>query len=95
VGLHDILVLRIRIPGSPSELYANVSLMDPDLTPFLIDFLRMQQEIFKTCKQAHHLQFKKFNFLLKFCVKISFCRHYFSPLNKFMRKGNDPYGTSD
>jgi hypothetical protein len=31
-----------------------------------------------------------FNFLLKFCVKILFCKHYFSPLNTFMRKGKDP-----
>jgi hypothetical protein len=46
----------------------------------------------KTCPQAHHLQSKKFNFLVKFCVKILFCRHYFSPLNTFMRKGKDPRG---
>jgi hypothetical protein len=26
----------------------------------------------------------------KFYVKILFCRHYFSPLNTFMRKGKDP-----
>ncbi len=36
-----------------------------------------------------HLQFKKWIFLLKFCVKIIFCRHYISPLNTFMRKGKD------
>ncbi len=30
------------------------------------------------------------NFLLKFCIKILWCRHYFSPLNTFMRKGKDP-----
>jgi hypothetical protein len=29
-------------------------------------------------------------FLLKFCVKILFCRHYFSTLNTFLRKGKDP-----
>jgi len=28
--------------------------------------------------------------LLNFCVKILFCKHYFSPLNTFMRKGKDP-----
>ncbi len=52
-----------------------------------------------TCPQAHHLQSKKFNFLLKFCLKILFCRHYFSPVNTLwefqsgqhiMRKGKDP-----
>ncbi len=26
----------------------------------------------------------------KFCAKILFCKHYFSPLNTFMRKGKDP-----
>jgi hypothetical protein len=29
-------------------------------------------------------------FVLKFCGKILFCKHYFSPLNTFMRKGKDP-----
>ncbi len=43
-----------------------------------------------TCPQAHHLQSKKFNFLQKFCVKILFCRHYFSPLNTFMSKRKNP-----
>jgi hypothetical protein len=32
----------------------------------------------------------KFQFLLKFCVKILFSIHYFSSLNLFMRKGKDP-----
>jgi hypothetical protein len=27
--------------------------------------------------------------LLKFCVKILFFKHYFSPLNTFMKKGKD------
>ncbi len=31
-----------------------------------------------------------FNFLLKFCVKILFCKHYFILLSTFMRKGKDP-----
>ncbi len=39
---------------------------------------------------VHHHQSKKFNFLLKFCVKMLFCRYYFSPLNTFMTKRKDP-----
>jgi hypothetical protein len=31
----------------------------------------------------------EFNFLQKFCVNILFGKHYFSPLNNFMRKGKD------
>jgi hypothetical protein len=40
---------------------------------------------------------KTFNFFIKFGVKILFCRHHFSQLNTFMRKGKvsdpntDPY----
>jgi hypothetical protein len=45
---------------------------------------------FLTCPQAHHLQSKKFNFLLKFCFKILFCWHYLSSLHTFMRKKKDP-----
>ncbi len=66
-------------------------LMDPDPTPFFIDFKDAKKIIFSyffliTCPQAYHLQSKQFNFLLKFIVKILFCRHYFSPLNTFIRK---------
>ncbi len=50
--------------------------------------LRMQKKIsyffLITSPQAHHLQSKKYNFLLKFC------RHYISPLNTFIRKGKYP-----
>jgi hypothetical protein len=28
--------------------------------------------------------------LLKLCVKVLFCKHFFIPLNTFMRKGEDP-----
>ncbi len=83
--------------GSPDPY---LWLMDPDPTsdptPFFIDFKDAKKYffpyffLFLTCPQAHHLQSKKFNFLLKFCVKILFCRHCFSPLNIFMRKGKDP-----
>jgi hypothetical protein len=69
--------------------------MDPDPTPFFNDFKNAKNICFHiffliTCPQAHHLQSKKFNFLLTFFVKILFCRHNFSPLNTFMRKGKDP-----
>ncbi len=39
------------------------------------------------------IQSKKFNFLRKCCVKILFCRHYFRPLNTFLRigKATDPH----
>ncbi len=65
--------------------------------------LRMQIKLFFhifffiTYPQAHDIQSKKFNvlLLLKFSCNILFCKHYFSPLNTFMRKGKDPdpYGT--
>ncbi len=32
----------------------------------------------------------KIKFLLKFCVKIRFCKHYFRPLNTLTRKEKDP-----
>jgi hypothetical protein len=73
---------------------------DPDPTPdpthFFIDFKDAKKNIFFTFfshKLAHrykHLQSKKLNFWLKFGVKMLFCRHYFSPLNTFMRNGKDP-----
>jgi hypothetical protein len=67
LGICDILV-RIRIQ-------LRIRLLS-------LSILRMQK-IFVTyisCQQAHHLQSKKFNFLLKFCVKMLFFKHYFSPL---------------
>ncbi len=65
------------------------------MTPFFNDFKDAKKYFFlhiflKTCPQAHHLQSKNLNFLLKFCDKMIFCRHYISPLNTFMRKGKDP-----
>jgi hypothetical protein len=32
----------------------------------------------------------KIKFFAKIVCNILFCRHYFSPLNTFMRKGKDP-----
>ncbi len=70
---------------------------DPDPTPdptLLFSLILRIQKKFSyffliTCPQAHHLQSEKFNFLLEFCVKILFCRHYLSQLNTFVRKGKD------
>jgi hypothetical protein len=68
----------------------------PDQTPFFTDFKDAKKMFFFsyffliTCPLAHHFQSKILNFLLKFCIKILFCGHYFSPLNTFLRKGKDP-----
>ncbi len=66
----------------------------PDPAPSFIDFKNAKKKISHffliTCHQVHHLQSKKFNFLLKFCVKMLFCRHSLSPLNTCVRKGTDP-----
>jgi hypothetical protein len=90
LGTREILV-RIRIPGSVPYL----RLMDPDPNCFFIDSKDGKKKFsyfFLELSHSHHLQSIKYNFLLKFCVKILFCRHYFSPLNTFMRKGkgSDP-----
>jgi hypothetical protein len=68
-----------------------------DPTPFFIGFKAAKKSNFSnffliTCPQVHHLQTKKLNILLKFCVKMLFCKHYCSPLNTFMKKGkvSDP-----
>jgi hypothetical protein len=58
----------------------------PDPTTFFSDFLDAKKKIFI---------FFSYNLPTgtsssDFCVKILFFRHYFSPLNTFMRKGNDP-----
>jgi hypothetical protein len=34
-------------------------------------------------------------FFAKFCVRILFCQHYFSPLKTFMGKGKDPVPDPD
>jgi hypothetical protein len=39
---------------------------------------------------VHYLQSLIYWFKDKFWVKIFFCKHYFSPLNTYMRKGKDP-----
>ncbi len=71
--------------GSPDPY---LWLMDPDRTPSFIDFKDAKKILFPiTCPQALHLQSKKFHVLLKFCVKILFCRHY---RTVFKRKGKDP-----
>ncbi len=81
----DILV-RIWISGSVPLSNGSGSRSDS----FLSDF-EDENKIFSSYFfLKSYLQSKKFNFLLKFCVKILFCKHYFSQLNTFMRKGKDP-----
>jgi len=60
----------------------------PDPTPFFSDFKDAKNFYFFP-HIFPYLQSSKFNFLLKFCVKILFCKHYFNPLKTFMRKGKD------
>jgi hypothetical protein len=74
----------------PDPVPAPAPAPTPDPTSFFIDFKDAKKLFLIICPQVHHLQFKKFNFLLRFGVKMLFCRHYFSPLNTFMRKGKDP-----
>jgi hypothetical protein len=67
----------------------------PDPTPFFSDFKDAKKLffsiLFSDSLPADTLSsVLKINFLLKFCVKILFCKHYFNPLNIFMRKGKDP-----
>ncbi len=57
--------------------------------------LRMPKKIFHyffliIFQQTHYLQSLIYCFKDKFWVKILFCKHYFSPLNTFMKKGMDP-----
>ena len=51
----------------------------------------MKFKSFKIVKICWMIKIKFF--ARKFCIKILFCNHYFSPLNTFMRKGKDldPY----
>ncbi len=68
----------------------------PDSTPFFSDFKAAKINFFSSYSFYNLLTgtlssvLKKLNLLLKFCVKIIFCKHYFSPLNTFMRKGKEP-----
>jgi hypothetical protein len=55
---------------------------DPDPTPFFIDFKDAIKYVF--ILDHKHIIFAKI------CIKILFCRHFFSPLNTFMRKEKDP-----
>ncbi len=79
---------RIRIPRSVRLTYGSGSGFNSGSDSFLHSlFFHI---FFISCPQLHYLEFKKLNFLLKFCVKILLCGHFFSPLNTFMRKFKDP-----
>ncbi len=91
--IREILV-RIRTHGSVPLTNGSGSNSGSDFFLYF-DFKNARQNIcfhifLMTCPHANHLHFKKFNFLLQFCVQIIFCMNYFSPLNTFMRKGKDP-----
>ncbi len=58
----------------------------PDPTPFYSDLKDAKKYLLRTYPQAHSLQSLVYCFKDKFCVKILFGKHYFSPLNTFMRK---------
>jgi hypothetical protein len=64
-----------------------------DPNPFFLDF-KNEKKNFLFClitfPQALDLKSKKFNFLLQYCVKFLFCRHYFSALNILIRMRKDP-----
>jgi hypothetical protein len=75
----DILV-RIRIRGSGPVI--NRSGSTPDPTPFFSEFKDAKKFSFYLHAGTFSSVLKLY-FLLKFCVKILFCKHYF-------RKGRDP-----
>ncbi len=87
--IRDILVrMRRSVP---------LWLTDPDPAPFFSDFKDAKKIIYffhifflLTYPQAHYLRSLIYCFKDKFCVKILFCKHYFSLLNTFLRKGKDP-----
>ncbi len=82
LGIRDILV-QIRIPGSVPLTNASDS------------FLQDVKKNFYTYFTGASSSVLKIKFFAKFCVKILFCKHYFCPLNTFMRRGKDPELDSD
>ncbi len=62
---------------------------DPDPTPLFSDF---KDAIFFSYNlpAGTYIRSLIYSFKDKFCVKILFSKHNFSPLNTFMRKGKDP-----
>ncbi len=67
--------------------------MDPDLdlTLFFIDFKDANKFFLSYfCLISTSSSVLKCIFLLKFCLKILFCKHYFSLHDIFMKKVKDP-----
>jgi hypothetical protein len=98
LGICDILVLiLIRIPGSVplTNGSRSGSRPTPYSTTFFIDFKDAKKNIYFSPFFSYNLpsvtssSAKKLNFLLKFSVKILYCRHYFSPLNTFIYEGSE------
>jgi hypothetical protein len=90
LGIRDILVrIQIRIRGSIPLTNGS----DPDPTPFFSDFkdakcFFLHFISYNLVPTTYYLLSQKLNFWLKFCVKILFCKHYFSLHNTFMREGS-------
>jgi hypothetical protein len=66
--------------------------LDPTLnpTPFFSDFKEANTNFFSFFSYSLPAGTLSSVFKIKFFVKILFCKHYFSPLKTFMRKGKDP-----
>jgi hypothetical protein len=64
----------------------------PDPTPFFSNFRDAKKFIFFSYNLPFSLQSSvlKIKFFATILCQNLFCRHYFSPLNTFMRKGTDP-----
>jgi hypothetical protein len=62
--------------------------MDPDPTPFFSDFKDVKKNVLYIF--SYNLPAGTLSSVLKFCVKILFCKHYFSSFITFMRNEKDP-----
>ncbi len=77
----------ILLSSSVGDPYLWLMHLDPDPTPFFIDFMVAKNIIFFIIF-SYNLPTGTLSsvFLLIFCVEILFCKHYFSPLNTIYEK---------